>query len=924
MPEVNLFGEKLNVTSEMLEEYNALMKSTELARVAAEKALEAYDSCGNLDSAVKAFPSVRKELYLNIASIYLGILREAEVVGYDIAAEDLLDEVDAECSTINDVYYDLVAAYMKLQKDKVQAERYREMRKESRGRIIGGGFGIIGALEGMAIAGVVNTLTGAAHSLYNMADGAFSDSDISSKKREIYTAARDRVAKAVFEDVLGMFYFCSAKMGIKPFYFYENKGAQNIKKAIDHGEVPKERILREVAKVLYRMPYDDKLYFWAVGLVGENPKLWDELLEYAKLFDKEYVVQTKLLFLDDADTIYKLYIGNQFYKLFIKAPGMSFLDTARQMYEKVKVSSIYLQNSSEFGKHRDACLRYLRAYDYSFEDDENCFLIYQPTENFYIALTETHIYITNPKCIATLWQDIQAYKTTSKGLVFYIDDGRIISPSNEDVDIFADMFGILWLKRGGSLGVEDNTEKLNEQRERHAQFVGKIVKEMKELSTRLPSSNYLYYYGIGNEDKFRGAIAEYANLRKNEVPLICYDDTIFGGAEDGFLVTTKGIHLHNDGMTSEEFFSWSDLHTIKPSNDGTVIYLNDKKAYSRGISEKAQTFVAILHQLKSQYSSQQTTVKQQPQPTYDKKEASRLYNEAQGYAWSGEYLNAIEYYKKAADVGYAYALIEIAMIYYNGGDSSKQPVPENKTEACRWFVKAAQAGEPVGMLNAGRSYHYGRGVEKDYKEALKWLLKASEGGIEDKEIATEIGACYLRLNKDPEAFQWTLRGANAGNTVGMSNAGYLYMEGLGVKKDYNQAMYWYQKANDMEGIQKLQALIEKEKKKSEDDGCFVTSAVCESFHKPDDCYELTAFRSFRDDWLACQPDGDALIQEYYKIAPAIVRKINQCKNAKEIYKSIWEKYLSVCLEYIKSNDNARCKEKYVMMVEELRHKFNGS
>ena len=32
-------------------------------------------------------------------------------------------------------------------------------------------------------------------------------------------------------------------------------------------------------------------------------------------------------------------------------------------------------------------------------------------------------------------------------------------------------------------------------------------------------------------------------------------------------------------------------------------------------------------------------------------------------------------------------------------------------------------------------------------------------------------------------------------------------------------------------------------------GCFVTTAVCDSFGKSDDCYELTAFRAFRDNWL---------------------------------------------------------------------------
>lgn len=45
-------------------------------------------------------------------------------------------------------------------------------------------------------------------------------------------------------------------------------------------------------------------------------------------------------------------------------------------------------------------------------------------------------------------------------------------------------------------------------------------------------------------------------------------------------------------------------------------------------------------------------------------------------------------------------------------------------------------------------------------------------------------------------------------------------------------------------------------------GCYITTAVCEFYGKPDDCYELTEFRKFRDEWLALQPDGELLIKNY--------------------------------------------------------------
>ena len=102
------------------------------------------------------------------------------------------------------------------------------------------------------------------------------------------------------------------------------------------------------------------------------------------------------------------------------------------------------------------------------------------------------------------------------------------------------------------------------------------------------------------------------------------------------------------------------------------------------------------------------------------------------------------------------------------------------------------------------------------------------------------------------------------------------------------------------------------------DGCFVTTAVCDSFGKADDCYELTTFRKFRDCWLMNQPDGKNLIAEYYSIAPRIVDKINRLTDAAKIYEGIWREYLAPCLTFIELGDQFSCKAKYVDMVQHLK------
>ena len=107
-----------------------------------------------------------------------------------------------------------------------------------------------------------------------------------------------------------------------------------------------------------------------------------------------------------------------------------------------------------------------------------------------------------------------------------------------------------------------------------------------------------------------------------------------------------------------------------------------------------------------------------------------------------------------------------------------------------------------------------------------------------------------------------------------------------------------------------------------DDVCYITTAVCQEYGKPDNCYELTSFRAFRDQWLRKQPDGPALIDEYYRTAPGVVQWINSQKDRSEIYRYLKATYLNPCLSYIESGDNQRCKETYTDMMHYLYHQQN--
>lgn len=103
--------------------------------------------------------------------------------------------------------------------------------------------------------------------------------------------------------------------------------------------------------------------------------------------------------------------------------------------------------------------------------------------------------------------------------------------------------------------------------------------------------------------------------------------------------------------------------------------------------------------------------------------------------------------------------------------------------------------------------------------------------------------------------------------------------------------------------------------------CFVTTAVCMGLHKPQDCEEIVMMKRYRDEYLFRQPDGEKIIQEYYNIAPTIVKRIARKPDAEAVYRYLWEKYISRCVELLRQGESAECRTVYEDMMCELRKQY---
>ena len=81
--------------------------------------------------------------------------------------------------------------------------------------------------------------------------------------------------------------------------------------------------------------------------------------------------------------------------------------------------------------------------------------------------------------------------------------------------------------------------------------------------------------------------------------------------------------------------------------------------------------------------------------------------------------------RKKAAAGVAEAQTTLGVRYQKG-----RGVRKNYKEAVKWYHKAAEQGDAAGQYNLGLMYRIGRGVPKDYVAAYAWFNLAAYNGMD--------------------------------------------------------------------------------------------------------------------------------------------------------------------------------------------------
>jgi TPR repeat protein len=136
--------------------------------------------------------------------------------------------------------------------------------------------------------------------------------------------------------------------------------------------------------------------------------------------------------------------------------------------------------------------------------------------------------------------------------------------------------------------------------------------------------------------------------------------------------------------------------------------------------------------------------------------------------------------------------------YISGLFSPRAAAPKGVAVSGKFqeYETKAEKGDAEAQFNLGFCYDDGRGVKKDYAEAVKWYRKAAEQNFAPAQF--NLGYSYVNgqgVRKDKaEAVKWFRKAAEQNYAPAQSNLGYCYDNGRGVEQDRVEAYAWFSMA----------------------------------------------------------------------------------------------------------------------------------
>lgn len=168
-----------------------------------------------------------------------------------------------------------------------------------------------------------------------------------------------------------------------------------------------------------------------------------------------------------------------------------------------------------------------------------------------------------------------------------------------------------------------------------------------------------------------------------------------------------------------------------------------------------------------------------------------------------EQIEQTDLYAKADD-GYADAQFQLACFY------QKQKKKDYQT-IVMWLTKSANQGYLEAQFALGRIYQYGKpGVLPDPELSEKYYEMAAEKGDKDalRALAYLRRSPSYKIKSAPDIdekwdMQWLAKTAGYGDSISQYELGRLFEEGSKVPRNYEKALYWYERAANQNRLEAM-------------------------------------------------------------------------------------------------------------------------
>lgn len=194
-----LFGQRIEL-ADSAERFFDIQQNAWDAIDAASISFESwYTDSGNILAVLKGYEEITHKLIATHAvNPLFDNLATLEI--YDISRKHW-QEICYDDSKSVEAFNEVAEVYNAIVEQQEAEMEYRAARKDCRGRVVGGGVGVAGAIKGIATAGAMNAISGAGHGIFNAIGNAGSAIGAASSKRELYKKALSLLKSALTGEI---------------------------------------------------------------------------------------------------------------------------------------------------------------------------------------------------------------------------------------------------------------------------------------------------------------------------------------------------------------------------------------------------------------------------------------------------------------------------------------------------------------------------------------------------------------------------------------------------------------------------------------------------------------------------------------------------------------------------------------------------